>query len=275
MNVPRRHLLALPALLALPPALRAQLRTPEQLEANPRWLQARESLFGQRPIAEGDDFIVLQAPARAEDSAVVPISIAMATAARAGAPAVRQLTLVIDNNPSPVGAVFRYGPASARADLETRVRIDEYTFVRAIAETADGRLHMSKRLVKASGGCSAPPGKDAEAARATLGRMRLAVQPDLGGDGSLRVQLMISHPNDSGLAMDQLTRQYTPAHYVRRIDVSYAGRALLSADVDFTISENPHLRFFLRPEPPGGELRAEVVDTSGRRFEQRLQLAAS
>ena len=55
------------------------------------------------------------------------------------------------------------------------MRIDEYTFVRAIAETNDGQLYMATRFVKASGGCSAPPGKDAQEALATLGKMRLRV----------------------------------------------------------------------------------------------------
>lgn len=43
--------------------------------------------------------------------------------------------------------------------LATRVRVDDYSYVRAVAETADGKLHMVKAFVKASGGCSAPPSR--------------------------------------------------------------------------------------------------------------------
>jgi sulfur-oxidizing protein SoxY len=43
----------------------------------------------------------------------------------------------------------------------------------------------------------------------------------------------------------------------------------MSADVDFTISENPVFRFYFLPEGDG-ELRAEVVDSSELRFEQRI-----
>ncbi len=71
--------------------------------------------------------------------------------------------------------MFNFTLESGRADIETRVRIEEYTYVRAVALTNDGKLYMAANYVKASGGCSAPAGKDAIAARANLGKMRLRV----------------------------------------------------------------------------------------------------
>ncbi len=52
---------------------------------------------------------------------------------------------------------------------------------------------------------------------------------------------------------------------MRRVDVSYAGKSVLTADVDFSISENPHFRFYFVPRAKG-ELKAEVVDTHDRVF---------
>jgi sulfur-oxidizing protein SoxY len=149
------------------------------------------------------------------------------------------------------------------------VRIDEYSFVRAVAELGDGSLVMAVKHVKASGGCSAAPGKDAEAAQASLGRMAWRVDGDTRVGRPALAQLSISHPNDTGMVMDQVARTFTPAHYVRRIDVSYAGVPVLSADVDFAISENPNLRLWFVPQGPG-ELSAEVSDTQQRHFETRL-----
>lgn len=243
-------------------------------EASPVWQKVRQSLFQQRPIASGrEDVIVLDAPARAEDAAVVPLTIHARQAQTPGR-YIRQVTLVIDNNPSPVSAVFRFTPQSGQADIETRVRIDDYTHVRAIAETSDGQLHMSSRFVKASGGCSAPPAKDAEAARATLGRMRLSLVGEAVPGRPRLAQLMISHPNNSGLALDQVTRLYTPAHFVREVEVSYGGQPLMSADIDFSISENPNFRFWFQPREgeQGGELRARVVDSRDLHFESSLKL---
>ena len=268
----RRHLGLLLAISAwgAAPAL-AQLKSGDDPEVSEVWRKVRASLFEQRPIVTpAEDVLQLEAPARAEDAAVVPIAI------RTRFPQSREryvdrLWLVIDNNPSPISAIFRFTPDSGRADIETRVRVDEYTHVRAIAETNDGKLYMTTRFVKASGGCSAPPGKDQAAALATLGRMKFRVEGEVDRNKPVLAQLMISHPNNSGLAMDQATRQFTPSHFVRKVDVSYAGRPVMSADVDFSISENPNFRFYFVPQG-AGELKAEVVDSNDLRFESALKV---
>jgi sulfur-oxidizing protein SoxY len=180
---------------------------------------------------------------------------------------------VIDRNPSPLGAVFTFTPESGRADIETRVRIEDYTHVRAIAETSDGSLYMATRYVKASGGCSAPAGKDAAAALARLGRIKFFTVGDVRLDQPNLVQLMISHPNTSGLAMDQLTRLYETPRFVRSVQVSYAGKPVMSAELDFTISENPNFRFYFVPSGEG-ELKAEVVDSNNAAFERAIAVRA-
>ncbi|HJV72101.1 quinoprotein dehydrogenase-associated SoxYZ-like carrier [Ideonella sp.] len=265
--------LAVAGLLAAGSA-QAQLKSADNPEANPVWQKLRAALFADRPIKAGADEVVqLDAPTRAEDAAVVPIAVRTRLPPSATR-RVDKLYLIIDNNPTPLAAVFQFTPQSGQADIETRVRVDEYTHVRAIAETNDGQLYMTTRFVKASGGCSAPPGKDAQAALASLGKMRLRVDGDVTRNKPVLAQLMISHPNNSGLAMDQSTRQYTPAHFVRKLDISYAGKPVLSAELDFAISENPNFRFWFVPTGEG-ELKAEVVDSKDLRFESALTLRPS
>jgi sulfur-oxidizing protein SoxY len=244
---------------------RAEIKTGDNPEAVAIWQKVRASLFQSRPIAAAEDMIALDVPVRAEDAAIVPISI-KTRLMQSPARYIEKVYLIIDNNPSPISAVFRFTPQSGRADIETRVRIDEYTHVRAIAETNDGQLHMVTRFVKASGGCSAPPGKDAQAALATLGRMKFRIDGVATGDKPVLAQLMISHPNNSGLAMDQASRLFTPAHFVRQVNITYAGQLVMSADVDFSISENPNFRFYFLPRGDG-ELKAEVVDSKDQKFE--------
>ncbi len=143
--------------------------------------------------------------------------------------------------------------------------MDQYSHLRAIAETNDGRLFMTTRFVKASGGCSAAPAADAAAALASIGQMRLRLIGDPAGREPVLAQLQISHPNHTGLAMDPMTRQYTPAHYLRQLEVRHAGRLVFSADLDFSISENPWFRFPFLPQGDG-RLEVEAVDTQGRRW---------
>jgi sulfur-oxidizing protein SoxY len=253
----------------------AQLKTGDNPDASPVWQKVRASLFADKPITSpADDLIELEAPVRAEDAAIVPVAIRTRLPQKADR-YVEKVWLIIDNNPSPISAVFNFTPASGRADVETRVRVDEYTHVRAIAQTNDGKLYMTTRFVKASGGCSAPPGKDQASALASLGKMRFKVEGEVKANQPVLAQLMISHPNNSGLAMDQLTRQYTPAHFVRRVNVTYGGKPVMSADLDFSISENPNLRFYFTANSKAdGELKVDVVDSNDLKFETSLKLAS-
>jgi sulfur-oxidizing protein SoxY len=260
-----QQLMAAALLAASAAALAASQQPTDDPQASPIWQKVQASLFEGRAVQPAPPgLLTLEVPARATDAALVPVAI------RARLPAgstqhVTRLILIIDANPSPISAIFTLSPRSGRAEVETRVRVDDYSFVRAIAETSDGQLYGVVRFVKASGGCSAPAGTDAQAAAATLGQMRFRVDGDLNGAAPVRAQLVINHPNHSGLAMDQATRQFTPAHYVRKFEVSYQGEPVFSADVDFSISENPNFRFYFVPRG-GGELRATVVDSHDRRF---------
>ena len=257
-------------LLGVAPGAQAQIKSGDNPEASEVWQKVRASLFQSRPIAAAtDDIISLELPVRAEDAAIVPIAI-KTRMLQSAARHIDKVYLIVDNNPSPISAIFQFTPLSGRADIETRIRIDEYTHVRAIAETNDGQLHMATRFLKAAGGCSAPPGKDAQAALASLGRMKFRVEGDANGKQPVLAQLMISHPNHSGLALDQVSRLFTPAHFIRQVRITYGGQPVMSADVDFSISENPNFRFYFMPKGDA-ELRAEVVDSNDLRFESALK----
>lgn len=236
--------------------------------ASPIWQKVRASLFGTREIAPAGAELELQAPLRAVDAGVVPVAV-RSRLPQTATSYVAAIYLVVDANPSPISAIFRFVPESGRAEVQTRLRVDQYSHLRAIAETNDGRLFMATRFVKASGGCSAAPGVDAAAALASIGQMRLRLVGDPAGREPVLAQLQISHPNHTGLAMDPMTRQVTPAHYLRQLDVRHAGRLVFSADLDFSISENPSWRFHFLPQGPG-ELSAEIVDTHDARFVGRL-----
>ncbi|MGD9832854.1 MAG: quinoprotein dehydrogenase-associated SoxYZ-like carrier [Piscinibacter sp.] len=252
-------------LLAATAAGAATLQPTDDPAASPVWQKVQASLFEGRPIAPAPaGLLSLEAPSRAIDAAVVPIAI-RSKFPHTAANYVSKLYLIIDANPSPVSGIFAFTPDSGRAEVELRVRVDAYSHVRAIAETSDGKLYGVTRFVKASGGCSAAPGSDAKAALATLGQMRFRVDADAKPGTPVLAQLAIDHPNHSGLAMDQYTRQFTPAHYVRKVDVTYAGKPVFSADVDFSMSENPNFRFWFQPQV-SGELRATVVDSHDLRF---------
>jgi sulfur-oxidizing protein SoxY len=237
------------------------------------WPDLREWLFADREIQDGAGVIQLGAPDRAHDAAVVPLEI---TALIPQTPEryIKTIHLVIDQNPAPVAGVFHLSPQSGSATIATRVRINEYTHVRAIAETSDGALYMASRFVKAAGGCSAPALKDHEQAMARLGKIKVKPLTPFQPGAPNQVQLLISHPNYSGMQMDPLTRNWIPPHYVRKIEVSYGGQPVMLVEGDISLSENPSIHFSLVPNEPG-ELSVHVLDSEDQTFSASLPLGRS
>ena len=237
------------------------------------WNRLHATLFADAAIESGDGVVELDTPKRAVDATVVPVAIRTRFVQETGH-FIETVWLIVDNNPSPVAAVFHFTPESGRADVETRIRVEQYTHVRAIARASDGTLYMATNYVKASGGCSAPKGNDPASALATLGRMRMRVDGTLLPGRPALAQLMISHPNDSGLAMDPIARTYAAPHFVRTVEVTYAGKPVLRADVDFSISENPNFRFYFTPGN-GGQLEARIVDNQDQAFSTAIRLGSA
>jgi sulfur-oxidizing protein SoxY len=269
----RRHLvLGLVTLpLAVAPAARAAIgglpSNTGHTDVSPEWELLRGRLFGTRPIDAASGRVQLIAPLRAPYGASVPVKI-VSQLAQTPALYVKRLHLLVDKNPSPLAATLELTPEVGQADFETRLRVDEYSHVRVVSELSNGELHMDSRFVKTSGGCSAPPNRDSpELIGKTI--FKLPAPPKMGAPTT--ADLTVIHPNDTGFELNNVTVMYIPSYFVRTIVVSYAGRKIFDADLDFSISENPTWRFNFVPHAPG-ELRAEVADSKERRYTGSLQI---
>lgn len=235
------------------------------------WPGLKAEVFGTREIAENDGTLTLYAPENAEDAAIVPISIRFPPET---ARKVVSLTLLIDRNPAPVAATFKFGDRYrdgsdvGERQLATRIRVDSFSKVRAIAETTDGKLHMVSRFVAGAGGCSATSSKDMEAALAGLGKIDIKTFTEaIHGDAWRETQVKIKHPNFTGLQMDPVSRGFVPARFVNDLKVSTGGALLLSMEGGISISENPHLRFSYGGKP-GDTVEVNARDTEGATFSE-------
>ncbi|NIO42301.1 MAG: quinoprotein dehydrogenase-associated SoxYZ-like carrier, partial [Burkholderiales bacterium] len=65
--------------------------------------------------------------------------------------------------------------------------------------------------------------------------MKLKIREPLPPQQPAQAQLMLRHPNTTGLQMDQVTRLYSPAHFVKLVKVTFNGEAVFSAETDITI----------------------------------------
>jgi sulfur-oxidizing protein SoxY len=220
----------------------------------------KEQYFSRKNILENDAVIEIEAPYRAEDPALVPIKI-ISKIPQTNDKYIKKIMLFVDKNPYPLVGEFEFTPLSGKADLALRARVNTYSYIRAVAEMNDGKLYMAKKFVKASGGCSAPIGADLDTAMKRLGKMKFRLGGEIEGNKPTLAQLLISHPNITGMQMDQVTRFIRKSHFVEKVTITYNDAPILSAKTDIAISADPNFRFYFVPEKEG-ILKAEITDTS-------------
>ena len=263
MSTPIIRILAFSALL-LSATLPAYAAETDEAARQARWTELKQSVFHGKEVADSAGQVAIEAVDRATDAAMVPVTITLAEPLRKS---VRALYFIIDDNPAPVAAVFHFGPAAEPGSVSTRVRIEDYTYMHAVAELADGKLLGGTRFIKAAGGCAAPAASDQEASMKRLGKMKLAFQGAAQPGTPVTAQLLIAHPNNSGMQMNQVTRNYIPADFIQTISVAYAGEKVVTIDSGIAISEDPSFRFTFLPKAAGA-LHAEFDDSNKRHFAQ-------
>jgi len=234
-----------------------------------RWKDLQQAIFPGRHLHAGEGVIRLDAPARALDAALVPVSLDMT-----GGKPIKGVYLVIDANPAPLAAHFVFGPQADPRSLKLRVRVDQYTDMHAVAETEDGQLYVAAKFVKAAGGCSAPAGADDAAALRDIGRMKLHLLGEFTTGKPVQAQLMVRHPNFNGMQMDQITRYYTRARFIRTIDATYAGRAIFHLDSDISLSTDPVITFGFVPQAQG-QMQVVVRDSDNATFDHSFEIPGS
>src|ERR1700694_904789 len=240
------------------------------------WPGLVQDIFNNRPMNDGAEVIAIEMPYRAEDAAIVPVTLRVKLPPADGRRVVA-ITLVVDQNPAPMAARFELGQDSYVSDISTRVRVNSYTDVHAVAELSDGKLYMAKTYVKASGGCSAPAAKNADEAKDKLGQMRFRqfVKPSEGPtSGAREAQIMIGHPNNSGLQMDQVTMLYVPAFFVNELRLWQDDNLVLAMEGGISISEDPNIRFTYVPNG-AKRFRVEAKDTAGHVFQNEWKADSS
>ncbi|MEP6267876.1 MAG: quinoprotein dehydrogenase-associated SoxYZ-like carrier [Paracoccaceae bacterium] len=269
MNFKIVQALAVVAVVSGPVLAADTLKNP--LVNSDTWDDLKYDIVGDAQIAPADGLLTIQAPYRAHDAATVPIILRQTDSSAT----ITAATVVIDENPAPIAAVFGFTPAMGQLDFEMRVRVNQYSNVRVIAETPTG-LHMTGRYVKASGGCSAPATKDPEVALASMGKMKLRMFQDDPQMSTPRreAQIMIRHPNYSGLQRDQISQLFIPAHFIDHLEVWQGEELLFTMDGGISISENPVFRFGYNDNGTAS-LTVKATDTEGNAFVKEMPKTAN
>lgn len=239
------------------------------------WPTLKQQAFGDRAIQAEDGKVVLEIPGTAEDASLVPLTVRVPPQV---AQDLKSITIFIDKNPDPRVATLTFGPAAGKGgerSFSTRVRIDNFSYVRAVLETEDGTLHMASKFVAAAGGCGAMQAKDPDAETVDLGKMIVKTfPPALEQSPIWSGQVMIKHPNSNGMQLDINTANVIPARFVKEMIVKRGGELVFQMESTFSISTNPNFRFTFG-RGADNNLDVAITDTDGTRFAAQSEPSGS
>ncbi|MCY0096509.1 quinoprotein dehydrogenase-associated SoxYZ-like carrier [Hoeflea ulvae] len=251
----------------------------------PSWPDLREELYGGQFLVETGDTISIDAPYRSEMDSRTRIG---ATVTAPDGETLDSVTVILDENPMPVSAVFRFARPVSSFFFDITMRVNGPTPLHVVARTVRGQLFVADSFVKTSGqgACSAPPGTDPELALATLGDMTVEVQqlsdrPPLlqtalsgsaaaGLDNAKRMDLAVQHPSHSGMQMNQITLLYIPARYIDTIAVDLDGAPFVGITGSISLSENPEIRLSIPTSAQS--IDVTLTDTGGTRTTKHRSL---
>lgn len=240
-----------------------------QAEADPKlWAVVKEAFFPKRDIQEVD-FLKIEAPRRAESGAQVPVTLIYDKAAANGV-ALKKLYVIVDANPIQLASTYHLTDMLNGFQMATRIRQETDSFVRLIGETADGKLYMGKREIRAAGGCGGTVDNNEAEVRAAAGKIKLNVDAPKFGEPATAT-FNIRHVMRTGLQRDLVSQGYVPAFYINKTTFTYNGKEVMTVDVGVGTSEDPYMKFSFVPDAPG-KLEVVATDNEGKTFTQSLDV---
>jgi sulfur-oxidizing protein SoxY len=243
---------------------------PAIAEPNPAlWAVMKEAFFEKRPMQEVD-FMKIDAPRRAESGAQVPVTYSIDNAAAKGVKIVKLYSFV-DANPIPLTATYHLSDALGDFNLSTRIRFETDAFVRLVGETADGKLYLASREIRAAGGCGGTVDGDEAQIRASAGKIKFKVDDPVKMGGVTATTFNIKHPMRTGLQRELVSQGFVPAFYINKAAFNYNGKPVLTVDVGVGTAEDPYFKFNFVPAAPG-KLEVIATDNEGKAFTKDVEV---
>jgi len=219
-------------LVLLPSAVHAELSAQN-------WPMIKERFFNHRPI-NPTPLIQVIAPLGAENSAQVPVTLKVSNQLQ---DPIKSIYLFVDANPVPMVAHYQFPLSFNALELSTRIRMENDSHLRAIAETESGALLMATATVNAGGGCAGTIAEDESIVRENAGKVKFQINPPYKMHETAAATLQIKHPMYTGLQLDAKTQQLKPALYIEHADIIFEEASIMQIDFNVGTAENPHLTF--------------------------------
>jgi sulfur-oxidizing protein SoxZ len=91
-------------------------------------------------------------------------------------------------------------------------------------------------------------------------------------DGMTELQVLMPHPMETGMRKDE-AGHLIAAHHITEVQISVAGRSVLSARLGLAVSQDPLLSFRFKGARPGDRVTVAWADNRGERRSDELVIA--
>lgn len=228
-----------------------------------QWPGLRQKYTHDAPLRFTSEVLV-HTPAFADDALNVPLQIDARALQQVGGGIARML-VIADRNP--IREVLAFEPLKALPVLAFRMRLEQASPVRCLAQTRDGHWHVGGAMVQAAGGgCTVPGTTRADGSWSkTLNQVHARFFNNLvAGTRRLRVQIM--HPMDTGLVAG------VPALYIDQLQLQDAAQQpWWRLQLHEPVSENPLITVEMPLQGPQ-EFRLLGQDNNGNRIDAQVRL---
>src|ERR1019366_920649 len=102
--------------------------------------------------------------------------------------------------------------------------------------------------------------------------MRLPLFGEPRAGHSREAELLIRHQNFNGMQRDEATHGYTPARFLKTVDVTLNGEKVLHLDGDISLAADPAITFGVNAQSKG-KLAIKASDSDNAVFEQGFDLS--
>ena len=82
-------------------------------------------------------------------------------------------------------------------------------------------------------------------------------------EGAVELQVLITHPMETGLRTDKNTKKKIPPHFIQKVNVELNGKVVVVVDTGTGVSEDPLLGFRLKGAKNGDKLKVFWTDNLG------------
>jgi sulfur-oxidizing protein SoxY len=175
-----------------------------------------------------------------------------------------------DGNPRPRVLAVHFTPASGKAEISTRIRLEGAQNITAVAAMSDGSHWRVDRPISVSFGACADVGEGPGSPRYLNPNIRVAVPPSASRGEVVSVRTVIEHPMETGLRLND-RNQFVALRIIETFSCRYNGATVLRAVLEPAIATNPYLAFSLAAQQ-SGTVEFEWLDTTGDVYAEKAPI---